>query len=73
MIPLSITPLPYDFADKGNYYRLPEWSAFRNASAFGVGTLSVLNSSVALWEWKVSGRTGRREVLRYGVGFCGMV
>ncbi|CBJ32080.1 acid phosphatase/ protein serine/threonine phosphatase [Ectocarpus siliculosus] len=35
-----------------DYYRLPDWSAFRNGSAFGFGTLSVMNSTMALWEWK---------------------
>ncbi|CAN0509729.1 unnamed protein product [Ectocarpus sp. 8 AP-2014] len=37
-----------------DYYRLPDWSAFRNGSAFGFGTLSVMNSTMALWEWKAS-------------------
>ncbi|CAM9841713.1 unnamed protein product [Scytosiphon promiscuus] len=34
------------------YYRVPEWSAFRNGSVFGFGTLSVINSTMAFWEWK---------------------
>eukprot|EP00752_Nemacystus_decipiens_P008937 g7979.t1 len=35
-----------------DYYRDPEWSAFRNGSVFGFGALSVMNSTTALWEWK---------------------
>lgn len=30
----------------------PDWSAYRNGSAFGHGRLTLYNASVALWEWR---------------------
>ncbi|CAM9981964.1 unnamed protein product [Ascophyllum nodosum] len=35
-----------------DYYRHPDWSAFRNGTAYGAGFLSMVNSTTALWQWK---------------------
>lgn len=36
-----------------DFYPKPDWSAFRDGSAYGSGRLSIRNSALALWEWTV--------------------
>jgi hypothetical protein len=36
------------------YYEQPKWSAFRNGTEYGYGTLTILNEKKMLWRWYIN-------------------
>lgn len=54
----TIAPVYITIGDGGNieghaneYYEKPVWSAFRNGTDYGYGTMTILNKNKLLWRW----------------------
>lgn len=44
------------------YVEQPKWSAFRNGTEYGYGTLTIINDTKMLWKWYVN--SGRQMIFR---------
>lgn len=65
-------PIYITIGDGGNleghaneYYEKPKWSAFRNGTDYGYGTMTILNENKLLWRWYRN--EDRQYVFRDGI------
>lgn len=78
------SPVYITIGDGGNieghaskYYEQPEWSAFRNGTQYGYGTLTILNKNKMEWKWhrNIDGNFGTKDSLtlcniHFGSAYC---
>jgi hypothetical protein len=50
------------------YYEQPKWSAFRNGTEYGYGTLTIINKNILFWKWYVN--DGRQMLPRDELLLC---
>jgi predicted phosphodiesterase len=50
------------------YVQQPKWSAFRNGTEYGYGTLTIINKKMLFWKWYIN--DGKQMVARDKVFLC---
>jgi len=53
------------------YYDQPKWSAFRNGTEYGYGTLTIINEKKMLWKWYIN--DGKQMLARDGSILCNTI